>query len=214
MSSRWWTISEAEKVLGLVGSDLIMWIQETISKPDADLGRQGALCPYVPAALRSQLLYGVIADPTQEIGEALCAQAETFHNNPSAVPGKSAELQSVLVMFPGREGADLHEAVASVKGRFIETGLTCGEFYPDSEDRSARTQMVRVARAPVPLVAIRFLTSHDELFLGSHPEYGPKFRKWMATSQEAGDQLKKSDSAAESPDAGIDQLTEGANVDV
>lgn len=213
MSSTWWAIGEAEAVLGPTGRDLIRWIRETISKPNPALGRPGPMCPYVPAALRNQVLFGVIAEPDQEVLEVLYAQSERFISDSLAVPDSAAELKSVLVLFPGRDGVDLRAAVDIAKARLIEVGLTCGEFYPDSEDRSARTEVVRVARAPVPLIAIRFLTPHDELFLGSHPEYGPKFREWMLYSRQGDDALKKSGHAVTRNRGATSQLTHEAVTD-
>ena len=58
----------------------------------------------------------------------------------------------------------------AIKPEFIQSMLTCGEFYPENDDRSVRNREYRVAKSPVPLLAIRYLSPHDELFLRLQPE--------------------------------------------
>lgn len=180
LPERWWTVTDAPEVLGERGVQLVSWLFDTVARPHPLLGRPGPLCPFVPAALRQGLLFGTVAAAADHPVLAVEEQAQLFLSSPPTSPDPVAINKSLLVIFMEVAGTALTDAVGQVKGRLITRELTCGEFYPESDDRSARTERVCVARSPVPLVAIRYLTPHDRLFLAKHPQYRPLFEQWEA----------------------------------
>lgn len=178
---QWWPVQEAPAFLGdAPGAELLTWLRETVAQPHRSLGRAGPLCPFVPAAMtRRSLLCTVVDDAAADPVERILAAAEEFLSVPPVPPDPAAVTKSLLVIFPNlAEPMELPIAVESVKETLIREGLTCGDFYPNSDDRSARSAELRVARSPLPLVALRYLSGHDELFLAEHPRYGHLFEEW------------------------------------
>jgi hypothetical protein len=175
-------VTEASERLGEEpGQDLLRWIVEEVSRPKPELGRPGPLCPFVPPSLRARLLFATVVDDAAAMAAAILREADAFLATAPARDARHGSLKSLLLLLP-HAGADhgLDAVVDEVKPRLLRRGLTCGQFYPGSEDRSARSDDVHVARSPIPLVALRYLSAHDELFLGEHPEYRPLFEAWRA----------------------------------
>lgn len=152
------------------------WIATTVAVADPRLGRPGALCPFVPTALRAGTLYLLPCPLPERPREALdafaLAAAARFAAHVRAESLPRGDLLSYVVVFTAlREDAGCLATVrASVKARLLGQGMTCGEFYPANPDTSVRNDGYLVARSPWPLLAIRQSTPHDELFLASQPE--------------------------------------------
>lgn len=177
----WWPVADAETVLGAEGAALLAWLRLTVAAPEPRLGRNGPLCPFVPIALRQRLVFATMVESDAAPVAVLEQHVRAFLAAPPVPPDPTALNKSLLVVFPSEvRGPSLTAAVREIKSGLIKRGLTCGEFFPDSDDRSAREQKVQVARSPVPLVALRYLSSHDRLFLNAHEEYGPLFEQWEA----------------------------------
>lgn len=177
----WWPVADGEAELGAEGAALLVWLRRTVAAPEPRLGRSGPLCPFVPIALRQRLVFGTTVESDADPVVVLEQHVRAFLATPPVPPDPTALNKTLLVVFPSEvRGPSLTAAVREIKSGLIERGVTCGEFFPDSDDRSARGHQVRVARSPVPLVALRYLSSHDRLFLGAHEEYGPLFEQWEA----------------------------------
>lgn len=174
----WWSINEAPSVLGAGrGQALVAWLNERVAAPCPGLGRPGPLCPFVPQALRRGALHGVLHSGDPEVAGVRTHARRFAERWPAS--GREAGRQSLLVLFPDAYPGDvLHGVVIAIKPELLQSGLTCGEFHPHSDDRSARSRAVRIATSPLPLIAIRHLTAHDELFLEGHTEYGSLFEQW------------------------------------
>lgn len=178
MPSNWWPISEARSMIGHdQGTALITWLHDTVAQPHRLLGRPGPMCPFLPATLRRGLLFATVINKEEPAEQVLEVEATRFLKVAPVPPDPASVNKSLLALFPD-EITGLPEVVKKVKAMLISRGLTCGEFYPTNSDRSVRSDQVLVARSPVPLIALRYLTPHDRLFLAAHPEYGPLLEKW------------------------------------
>ncbi|MEU9132854.1 DUF6875 domain-containing protein [Kitasatospora sp. NPDC048540] len=158
------------------------WIRDEISVPVPELGRPGALCPYVPTALRRghiELSACTLAgeDP-QALDAALLGHAADFRTRVHELKPAEALLRCRVVVFTALEGrGDLLTGVRTrAKPLLLAVGLTVGEFFPASPDTSIRNSEVPVARSPWPSLALRHSTPHDELFLAGQPELHRIFR--------------------------------------
>lgn len=166
------------------------WCLEFIVKPHASLGRGGAVCPFVAPAIKENSLLFTVARGTQsgkeEIKEALFLAQNLFVDIQKQDPApKSRALKSLVVIFPDLlnitfEGEHpLKESRIAVRDAFIKSGLTCGEFYPENQDKSIHSDDLYVAQSPIPAVVIRELAAHDELFLQSNPSQLQLFRNFF-----------------------------------
>ncbi len=165
-------------------SQVVDWLFNVISQPASQLDRAGAICPFVPAALDKDLVFITIADIDDYNETTIAAYLDrirpVFLTMPPVMPDKEAIYKSLIVVFPSvpESNPDLLKRVRQVvKPHFLQDMLTCGEFYPTNDDRSVRNDTFLIARAPVPLLAIRYLTPHDELFLHSQEDLYPIFLK-------------------------------------
>lgn len=108
-------------------------------------------------------------------------QLRDFLDTEPCQPNEDASYKSLLVAFPhcweDQDGI-MEELRVAIKPQFLRLGVTCGEFYSSNDDRSVRNSDMLVAQSPVPLIAIRYLTPHDELFLKTQPELYKIFSEW------------------------------------
>ncbi|MEV4442381.1 DUF6875 domain-containing protein [Streptomyces sp. NPDC049577] len=158
------------------------WIRDEVCAPAPALGRPGALCPYVPAALRRhhiELVESALpGDDPEALDAQLLALAVEFREDAAARPAAEALLRCRVVVYTALDGrGELLTGVRTrVKPLLLARGLTTGEFFPASPDASVRNADVTVARSPWPALALRHSTPHDELFLAGRPELHRVFR--------------------------------------
>lgn len=164
---------------------IVDWIYNTIAEPNVQMNRKGAVCPFVPYALDINLIYLTFPKKrllnNNELVEYLHKQLQIFLDTEPYQPNKDAIYKSLLVAFPyfREDQEELVKKVSiEIKPNFLRFGVTCGEFYSSNNDRSVRNSDVLVAKSPVPLIAIRYLTPHDELFLQTQPELYKIFSQW------------------------------------
>ncbi|SDY10810.1 DUF6875 domain-containing protein [Thermoactinomyces sp. DSM 45892] len=163
----------------------IDWIYNTIAVPDVQMNRKGAVCPFVPYSLDRDLLYLTSLErPLSKESEAIeymHTQLQDFLDIEPCQPNEDASYKSLLVAFPHcLEDSEkiVKEVRVAIKPHFLRFGVTCGEFYSSNNDRSVRNSDMLIAQSPVPLIAIRYLTPHDKLFLKTQPDLYEIFRHW------------------------------------
>ncbi|WP_242319900.1 DUF6875 domain-containing protein [Bacillus cereus group sp. BfR-BA-01349] len=172
--------------------ELLDWIENTIAKPTPHIKRKGAICPFVPKALDIESIYLTfpkenMEDISQLVEYMIHCMNEFLEITPT-FPDESAIYKSFIVAFPylNKNNAELLKKVRSeVKPYFIQNGVTCGEFFEENVDRSIRNEDFYVAKSPIPLIAIRYITPHDELFLKSQPELYTLFKEWRSKNENA-----------------------------
>lgn len=109
-----------------------------------------------------------------EIGRLAYAQKDEDDETPTAI----------VMFWPKPEtiaglGAMLKASTSAVKEYSIAQGFICGEFYPENTDRSARSQDLAIANAPIPAVVVRRLSPHDRLFFQDKPERMAQFMEFF-----------------------------------
>jgi len=184
----WYPVEDTAEMLGAqVSAELTSWLVDTVAAAAPELGRPGALCPFVRPALDARRLYAVVVPGSPEAAETEAAtrrEAAAFLTAPPVQPDPRAVHKSLLIVLPdARNQREVTTLVQRVKLDLIRSGMTCGEFYPECDDRSVRNNEVKVATSPVPLIALRYLTKHDELFLRSQPQYYASYQEWRANGQ-------------------------------
>ena len=156
---------------------LASWLDERVSQRVPQLGRPGPLCPFVPVARRRRSIW------ICELGDAeamtALSAAHAFDLLPPGRESQGATHKCALVLLPQGLSAPGVAALADeIKPQLLAKGMTCGNFHPSADDRSARSREVLVADSPTPLLALRYLHHHDRIFLDGHPRYGQLYKRW------------------------------------
>lgn len=172
--------------------DVLDWMENTVAKPTSNIKRKGALCPFVPKALGMRSIYLTFPKKKSEDIKQLTGYMKScmvkFLEIPPTIPDESAIYKSLIVAFPYLNETNsmiLKKVRSEVKPYLIQNGVTCGEFFADNVDRSVRNEDFYVAKSPVPLITIRYLSSHDELFLQTQPELYKLFNEWKKKNEKA-----------------------------
>jgi hypothetical protein len=156
---------------------VMRWIHEYIVKPNANLGRTGAVCPFVTPALRLRCLWISVIDreisTATEVSEILLACLTKYESDAFAVQDDGG-LKTLLIAFP-RIRADEAAAIVDtahkqVKPEVVERGLMLGEFHPRSVTQGAHNPAFHAGRSPMPLFVLRRMVPGDLLFLNNRSD--------------------------------------------
>jgi hypothetical protein len=165
----------------------LTWARDYLTHPHPDLGRTGAVCPYVRGALDAGTLwFGQVrteAGSEQAVADGISAFRGPFRE--LAPYERTAGPQKALVLtFPNLSQEQVGPLLGGVAGRvklaFVEDGLLPGPAYPGNPTPSAHSTFPSMA-SPVPLVAIRNLFETDLNFL-NRPYDPPEIRARFVAS--------------------------------
>ncbi|MET8706121.1 tryptophan 2,3-dioxygenase [Streptomyces californicus] len=168
------------------------WMREYLTREHEDLGRGGAVCPFVgPAreagAIRMESLRAEAADGTDELVGSLRDRMQHFRDLP--VPEGKESLAALVVLIqdlPRHRWRLLDRAQHLLKREAVREGLMVGQFHPDCPEPAHRNPSFAVSRSPLPLVAIRHMAFHDILFLHADPVLFAGYQKRFGIRYEDG----------------------------
>jgi hypothetical protein len=162
------------------------WLSSYVAQPHPDLGRPGPVCPFVePARVADAIsiaahLFG--PEPTVErMSRVLDEGLERFR--PFMLDDDKPNLRALIVAFPDLGPEHWHlvdDGHRASKTKFVEQGLMLGQFHPECEAPAAHNTSFPVNRAPLPLMVIRQMASHDILFLEEDPNWVEYYVAWLA----------------------------------
>jgi hypothetical protein len=161
------------------------WLRSYVARPHPELGRPGAVCPFVVQALATHkvsiAVYRFGAEPNLErMSRALKQGIECFRE---LVREDEPDLASLVIAFHDLGPEHWHlidDGHSANKTRFVEDGLMLGQFHPACETPAAHNPAFPVNRAPVPLMVIRHMAVHDILFLAENPVWVKHYTAWLA----------------------------------
>ena len=161
------------------------YLYQNISQKHPDLGREGAVCPFTPAALRLKQLYFSIypkdLSDREAAKELFLKYLDLFlETNPKE--GRGKVFKSFVIILPEVNVADTKERVegihAELKPYFTKKGLMLGEFHQTSDSPGMHSPDFRPLRSPIPLLVIRYMMPTDYHFLEDYSDdYFNNFRK-------------------------------------
>ncbi|GAA1027635.1 MULTISPECIES: DUF6875 domain-containing protein [Amycolatopsis] len=147
------------------------WLTGYIERPHPELGRKGAICPFVgPARLASGLRAyryhwlagGDLGDMVQIFDTAMCRyRREDFGE-------LKLTLRTLVVVISGLPPRDyelIDQAHVERKGDAIAHGMMLGQFHPECPAPAAHNERFLVNQAPFAALAVRDMAFHDILFL-------------------------------------------------
>lgn len=150
---------------------VLAWLRGYVAKPHPQLGRPGAICPFVGPALEGEGLS--IAVYRDVDGNDLGRIEELVRLHTTALTERPAGtrhhlLTAVVLAFP-RIPADRLHVLDTVHGNINHevalTGNVIGQFHPACATTAVRNPGFRVDVSPIPCIALRPMAEHDILFL-------------------------------------------------
>lgn len=157
------------------------WTREFLARPHPQLGRKGAVCPFVPLSLVMDSIWlAEVAEPAatfESISEIITEYRDLFLKT-EPTTGSDSLQKAFMIVFPtlGPDGAALVDKVQyALKKYFVDMGLMLGEFHAANEGEGLRNPDFRPLRSPVPMLAIRHMVESDLPFM-TRESYPPRER--------------------------------------
>jgi len=154
------------------------WLDDYIAQPHADLGRSGAICPFVKPALEKKKLQVIVCDRIRKpdvaaIRRILLTEGLMLRQrlNPE---DKGSDLSSNVIIFPylpADGGSALHRAYLQSLKHLNRRGIMLAVFYPGFGKGGLHNEGFKLYQSPLPTAALRPMALHDILFV-SHSREG------------------------------------------
>jgi hypothetical protein len=165
---------------GGVLSTLFAWVDSYPMNAHSDLGRTGVVCPYTRQARKLDTIrLSVCPAGAEDEEDAFVAVRRGFVELPR-IPAKRGmeQFRTVVLGFPNcdnQAGIDMlqrvmrrHRYYAMLRFRMM------GFMHPSSEATGLWNPDFRPLRAPMPVLAIRYLVEQDAPFITyQHLQWGP-----------------------------------------
>lgn len=147
------------------------WFRDFLRQPHEKLGRDGHVCPFVlPAEVAGTVRFevaGVAPDLNLDgARELVRCMIDIF--SATVWPHSNPQLRTLVLVVHGLPDPALpllDVLHASVKPQLAARGLMLGQFHPRCPEPAARNREFLVARAPIPMLALRNMALHDVLFV-------------------------------------------------
>lgn len=171
--------------------DTLAWVRTFIARPHKDLGRSGAVCPFVRPSLQQYLLYLTVCRFDAPLTVEAMYQRLVIYGNilqrMEPTQGESAKLRSILMVLPEMDDAladalmpDLH---TQLKTTMLYQGILTGQFYPTCPVPATWNPQFFPLQSPVPMFAIRPLLETDWRFLRGNTEWERTYERFYPMPQ-------------------------------
>jgi hypothetical protein len=152
------------------------WFQEYLSRPHAELGREGHVCPFVESAIRGGTLRTEVRRLGSDVDDGTLVDLVTdmmriFRE--TWWPHRNTTLHALAVMLPDLSESNcqlLDEVQVRMKPTVVREGFMLGQFHPRCPEPAARNPAFQVSRSPVPMLVLRRMAFHDVIFLDDDAE--------------------------------------------
>eukprot|EP00954_Amorphochlora_amoebiformis_P001180 91697-Amorphochlora_amoeboformis.AAC.1 len=147
------------------------YIYDFLAKPAEGLGRKGAVCPFVPKAIKNDALYlSVCRSSTFEaVKQTMEGHIVRFNGLSPRKNDKNAKFKAIVVAFPE---VPLHQVKniidrvqRALKLRCIDMGLMIGEFHLLNPTSGLHSDDFFPLRTVSPVLAIRHMVPSDIAFM-------------------------------------------------
>lgn len=152
--------------------EIMEWVKNFLGRPHPNLGRPGAVCPFVPFSLKSNSIRLAVIHTKDLYLKQLEEIVGRYRDMFIGMDVQEQELainKAFLLIFPDIHIEDAPEVIDSVQQKlkplFVESGLMIGEFHKRNESPGLHNPNFRPLRSPIPLLAIRFMVEADLPFL-------------------------------------------------
>jgi hypothetical protein len=153
--------------------EILQYLRNFIAKPHPDVGRPGAVCPFVPKGLKlNHMRLKVVRSKNleqQQIADIVLPHLNTFLELEPREREGSFFNKAILFIFPDISDDDAPRIINSVQQQlkpfFVDAGLMLGEFHNRTESPGLHNPNFRPLRSPIPMLVIRPMTEVDLIFL-------------------------------------------------
>jgi len=155
------------------------WIEAFVARPHDELGRTGAVCPFVPGALERKTLWlaperigeGRVADVSQ-----LMTGYKRLFLDAEPTDGDDAIYKVIVVVFTDLPAGRAKDIFANVVQKlavpsYVEDGLLFGPFYVGNEGTAIYNSSFRPFQSPVPFLFVRHGVVSDWKFFLDDEEW-------------------------------------------
>ncbi|WP_227998744.1 DUF6875 domain-containing protein [Nocardia australiensis] len=160
------------------------WVEEYLTAPSSDLGRDGPVCPYSGPSMRKDLMWvGRIpgAKPWPDFVRLVVDDALNALLTLEPVEGNASLLRVLMTTLPDLRDYDLiDELHAELKTKFVERGAMLGQFYPGCGQPGLWNDNFHPLDAPIPMLVVRTMMTSDFPFLVGRPEWMSAYIKKFA----------------------------------
>lgn len=174
-------------------NEVMEWAVSYLSRPHPELGRKGAVCPFVPKSMNSGRFYLVLHEEVDGtdltvLRDILLSHADGFLERfPHLTP--EDEFNSLLMVFPripperGAVVDTLHTELKSFL--MMRKGIMLSQFHPLATKGAIRNEKFQAYKSPYPCIVLRHMGVHDIIFLGHnaqafseyHRRFGPRYAR-------------------------------------
>lgn len=149
------------------------WVDTYLTKTHPELGRSGAVCPFVRASIVKKTFY-LTAIYSQNINlDVFAQQLEEWKKkflNLHPTTGHNTIYRTIVILFPELTDAIADKLFIDVmnkcKTSFVQSGLMLGEFHGGPPDKySLHNPNFKPLISPLPLLVIREMAPTDIEFL-------------------------------------------------
>jgi hypothetical protein len=178
-------LDDASKTRQLAKSDLAAlrtlsdWIKSFVARPHKDIGRDGAVCPFVPGGLERKILWLAsehIADRSVPEVVQLMSRYKRQFLQTQPLDGDDTNYKVIVVVFtdlPADRAQGIfgdvlqHLAVPS----YVEDGILFGPFYEGNKGTAIYNSGFRPFQSPVPFLFVRQGVISDWKFFLDNDEW-------------------------------------------
>jgi len=149
--------------------NVVQWVINH-TKSNCNLGRVGAVCPFVAPALERRCLWLSVVDIEITSADELCRivakHVESYRHLPSGVGNGLATYLIVLPRLKNEGSPSIVDCVhQKMKPLVVAHGLMLGEFYPKNQAPGAHNPNFHPLQSPMPLFVLREMVAGDLVFL-------------------------------------------------
>jgi hypothetical protein len=144
------------------------WVGGHVARPHPDLGRRGAVCPFVPLSQRLGLVRYALADPPATDDAALAAAVAALKAHWLWMEPRSGQHtidKTIVLVLPGVPAETVVRVHDRAKPGFVADGMMLGEFFPGHPGPGLHNPDFRPLHSDTPLLVARSMVANDLPFL-------------------------------------------------
>jgi hypothetical protein len=151
------------------------WVQGFIMKPHPELGRSGAVCPFVKPAMENQAFYFAVSNQHRSI-RALHKEVQELADQFDQLAVPSSFLKCITIVYPNTPGRVIEALMTPdnrppMKTELLRRNIMTGQFYPTCPVRASLNPRFFPLRAPVTMLVLRNFIESDWRFLKDNLEW-------------------------------------------
>lgn len=162
------------------------WVYHYLMRPHAQIGRPGAVCPYVPKAVQEDSIFLTVISANKfaktNFYEIILNYFKWFIELAPSF-GHKHIFRSIIMLIdiPNEDQQQIVEqAVIDLKSHFVEKKSMLGEFHSKPPEKGGiRNPHFKPLMSPVPLLAIREMVETDIEFLKEKSDYLAQYKQFF-----------------------------------